>query len=669
MNKNVNAILFLGIFALAAAACMGSSKLSEVVGQVWLDEDNDGLKSDNEPEIAGIKVSLFKVTDGGTVEIDSTKTDGDGSYTFSVDDLEESELEVRVTAPDGAKFTLQKETGEFEIGSDVDSSGSSGKFSTRSDVEEEVVNAGFATEPEEVASTTETEPETKPPTETPPPTEPAAPTDTVAPSPTPTFIPPETPEVSLPDPIVPAQTVPDGLNDAVDCERTLEPTNQVLPFDVSKTGWLSEDGEVTLILEFEGEFQNMLEGVGPQDFFGMGWGFFDPEAEMYSNPDPTWLPNVAANKSFDVFYDPATGSFLGTQFIVENGAWIENPDIEYPVFNTGIIVTMTVPAAHIPPNASGFATMVYFDAEEGQLYCDWAGVDEPAFRDTLIDLLDSAESIDPPKVVDTFYVRVPGFDVESGVESPFFPPPVGGAYVVTNTVTSGLIHKEFVLMPDTMPISVTIGLTETNSISFSGPPPFVSVDGLLLEDGSFDASGSGVVAGFSDIDVNLTGTINEDALHAEYTMGGGLLPGGEDIVFDVSGVKLPDLPDLPLEPTLIYTDSINTFYNNFNTAFQDQNVELLFDQLHPEVINLYGEDNCQVYLDSVIGNTIFVDVAELGPPGPWVWERDGHSIPVEDAFTIQANVSVGGQTQEQEMHVAAVDDAIYWFTDCGEPLP
>ena len=662
MNKKIIAIGFLAVLAFAAA-CGGATRLSEVVGQVWLDEDNDGIKSEEEPWIADVIVTLFKTTDGTTVEIGRKVTDAEGAYKFSVDQSEDAELEVRVTVSNGAKFTIQMETGESEIGSDVNANGSSGAFPTRDEDETKVVNAGFATVPEEVASTTLTEPEIRPPTETP--AETPAPTDTVAPSPTPTIMPTDTPEVIVPDPILYAQTLPDELNDGVDCERTLNPTSQDLPFDIIEAGWSAEEGEVTFIIEFDGDLQLPLSDVGEQDFLGLGWGLFDPQAEIYSNPDPTWLPNVSSNISFDVFYDPAESAFIGTLFTVEEGVWVENEDLEYPVINAGSFISMTVPAVHIPPNAGGYATAVYFDAEEGQLYCDVAGLDELTFQDILIELRDSFESMDPFKFTDTFEFDFSDLSPVGDLPPLSSDPAIEGAYNVTNIVTSGQIHEIPVGLESSMILSVTLGMIPTQTIQIQGPGAWVAVGGPLSEDGSFDASGTGEVAGFSDIDVNLVGTIISDTLIAQYTMGDGRLPGGEDIVFNVSGVRIEDLP---LEPALDYSEVVGNFFVDFNDAFQNQDVDFLYQNLHPEVINLYGAENCQTYLSSVIENTLTVNVLEIKGPALWDWERDDLLIPIEEAFTVQVAVSVSDQTQEQDMHVAVFDNDILWFTDCGEPL-
>ena len=117
------------------------------------------------------------------------------------------------------------------------------------------------------------------------------------------------------------------------------------------------------------------------------------------------------------------------------------------------------------------------------------------------------------------------------------------------------------------------------------------------------------------------------------------------------------------------TETVGLFVDEFNVAFASQDVNYLYDHLHPIVLDQYGVEQCQGYLEEVIDNPIQVEVLATHPPGLWLYERDGFSIPVDNAITVEANVLVDGQASEQVLHYAIGEDGnLRWFTDCGVPL-
>ena len=147
---------------------------------------------------------------------------------------------------------------------------------------------------------------------------------------------------------------------------------------------------------------------------------------------------------------------------------------------------------------------------------------------------------------------------------PIFVPPEQVASVddlpfdVTFVVKEGRAHLTFIEQAKgSFPgkVSVTVGGQSNSSslrsprpinqngslpISVTGSGPFVTVEGTVAADGTIDAKGEGTVAGFPDISVTLTGTLQGGALDSEYSMGtDGGLPGGFPIVFDLDGAS-PD---------------------------------------------------------------------------------------------------------------------------------
>lgn len=124
------------------------------------------------------------------------------------------------------------------------------------------------------------------------------------------------------------------------------------------------------------------------------------------------------------------------------------------------------------------------------------------------------------------------------------------------------------------------------------------------------------------------------------------------------------------ETTFTAADSIQSFYQAFNQAFASGDAESLLRSLHPAVLEKYGVDACRNYLQSVLAKPVSVEVVGVTSFGEWDWQSDGSVLPVQNAFTIQINENVQGQSQQAETHLALRDDgSLGWFTDCGDPLP
>ncbi|MCC6272744.1 MAG: hypothetical protein IT572_04705 [Deltaproteobacteria bacterium] len=74
-----------------------------------------------------------------------------------------------------------------------------------------------------------------------------------------------------------------------------------------------------------------------------------------------------------------------------------------------------------------------------------------------------------------------------------------------------------------------------NAIGMFGDPPWVTVEGTIEADGGFTCSGSGMVAGFPDVQVDFVGQAAPGALNGTLTFGAdGALPGGTPVIYSVS---------------------------------------------------------------------------------------------------------------------------------------
>jgi hypothetical protein len=96
-------------------------------------------------------------------------------------------------------------------------------------------------------------------------------------------------------------------------------------------------------------------------------------------------------------------------------------------------------------------------------------------------------------------------------------------------------HYQFVGDPFQQPLDFVIS---DPSISATGQAPFVDVTGTIDEGCSFTANGSGTVAGYANVTVQMSGAFADGAVDGSYSMGvGGELPGGEAITFYFSGYR------------------------------------------------------------------------------------------------------------------------------------
>jgi len=116
--------------------------------------------------------------------------------------------------------------------------------------------------------------------------------------------------------------------------------------------------------------------------------------------------------------------------------------------------------------------------------------------------------------------------------------------------------------------------------------------------------------------------------------------------------------------------AIQAFLTEYNQFFRDQNPEALLGLLHPAVVNLYGAETCQNYLNTIVSNPIELELVAVSESHLWVWEIDGRSTEIDNAYTLQVILSTTDQSSDQEIHLAKSGEGLIgWFTDCGEPAP
>lgn len=202
-----------------------------------------------------------------------------------------------------------------------------------------------------------------------------------------------------------------------------------------------------------------------------------------------------------------------------------------------------------------------------------------------------------------------------------------------------------------------------SEITFEAAPPWVTVVGELNPDGTFFATGAGTVAGRASVRQEFRGTITARTIVGDYTMGaGGELPDNQPITYHLRGDRV-GLPPPTLPPFL------RTFLDEFMQARRTDDYAYLMARLHPAALGLYGAEQCRALIEQPNADPSY-NIAVIGATGPAVWDYnpDERVIPVQNVFTINANVTEENQVLVRALHFGWINSSLYWFTDCGEPL-
>jgi hypothetical protein len=274
----------------------------------------------------------------------------------------------------------------------------------------------------------------------------------------------------------------------------------------------------------------------------------------------------------------------------------------------------------------------------------------------------------------TFYGRVGDIiSIEGTVGSSSDSPKASTSFEITGAL-EGTFHVGIQVAGGETSHAGPIGLPKEMDLSarqgsliIEGPAPWVDVEGEIGIDGSFSAEGSGTVAGYPDINVTFDGTISMDRIEGDYAMGvNGGLPGGQSIIYHVTGENDQSRQSGADDSEL---STVVPFFEHFNQLQAAEDTEALFALLNPAVLELYGAESCRSYLESISNPTLRVAPIEVTSVGPWDWEIDGRTTPIDQAYTVQVRVDSNQGEKTQELHLAQrPDGSLSWFTDCGDPL-
>jgi hypothetical protein len=122
---------------------------------------------------------------------------------------------------------------------------------------------------------------------------------------------------------------------------------------------------------------------------------------------------------------------------------------------------------------------------------------------------------------------------------------------------------------------------------------------------------------------------------------------------------------IPGAGTGAHGDLVAAFYRQFERAMRRNDATVLFDHLHPMVVERYSESVCRAYVDSLVRSDSIVQLVAIGPAEPFGWTADGVTTPVDNGIAVRLRGGPPGQPIESDDHVAVVDGKVRWFTDCG----
>ena len=105
---------------------------------------------------------------------------------------------------------------------------------------------------------------------------------------------------------------------------------------------------------------------------------------------------------------------------------------------------------------------------------------------------------------------------------------------------------------------------------------------------------------------------------------------------------------------------VEEFIPMYRIAIQLENVDFLFDRLHPEVLNLSTPELCRDFIEREI--LALQEYQQIGPvEGPEV--RDLGSG-LESVYTVPVSFIFQGTSFEATASYAVVDGEVRWFTEC-----
>lgn len=121
------------------------------------------------------------------------------------------------------------------------------------------------------------------------------------------------------------------------------------------------------------------------------------------------------------------------------------------------------------------------------------------------------------------------------------------------------------------------------------------------------------------------------------------------------------------EPTAtpVPPETLDEFVAAFNDANSVGDTTFASDRLHPVVIEIFGAELCQTWLDNRFAGTTIQVTGDPSPLGSTSFGLpDGSTSEVTDYFTVAVDLTFQGSVTPAEASFAYLGPDIYWFTNC-----
>jgi hypothetical protein len=180
--------------------------------------------------------------------------------------------------------------------------------------------------------------------------------------------------------------------------------------------------------------------------------------------------------------------------------------------------------------------------------------------------------------------------------------------------------------------------------------------------GSVVTGPDGIAAGWFTITQYDSYTVTIDSIEGENISYDPAMNTAGPLVFEVG-------PEAGVPPE-VSPAMLEAFVEGIAAAVRDKDTAFLFDHLDPAVLNRYGQPACQAYLAGLDDPIFSIKLVDFSGPEAWDYVRDDVTTPIERAYSINAFVTSQGETSESELHISIdMFGLLYWFSDCGAPLP
>ena len=118
--------------------------------------------------------------------------------------------------------------------------------------------------------------------------------------------------------------------------------------------------------------------------------------------------------------------------------------------------------------------------------------------------------------------------------------------------------------------------------------------------------------------------------------------------------------------TTVPPETVEGFVTLYLQALDEDNIEFLYQRLHPRVTEAYGEDLCRAWVEreiAVLSEYQLVGEAS-GPADQMFTDPNGEQFAIADTFTAPVRFVFEGTTFESEAQFALLDSDIYWLGAC-----